>query len=67
MFANGSLDKAKAKLLARQHDYFDWKVLQLGFVRFHRGAPLFFSSFSFVSFVSFFLFFQSASPQDGRR
>ncbi|ELR12179.1 SPX domain containing protein [Acanthamoeba castellanii str. Neff] len=32
MFANGSLDKAKAKLLARQHDYFDWKVLQLGFV-----------------------------------
>ncbi len=52
MFANGSLDKAKAKLLARQHDYFDWKVLQLGFVRF-RSAFLFSIFFLFLLFLFF--------------
>jgi hypothetical protein len=52
MFTHGSLHAAKTKLLARQHDYFDWKVLQLGMVRAFLSILF---SFSLPSFP--FLFF----------
>jgi hypothetical protein len=39
--------------LARQHDYFDWKVLQLGFVRFPTHDAFF--SLHFLCFFCFFI------------